>query len=108
LNRIKNVTWIVVVIAIVGILIYKIVRNSFTNSLLGQNPQRTKAVIINEKNYLGNQPVHPEFSYSYEFIINGERYTGNSHDISLSIGDTVDVVYNKDIPSINKPLHPKE
>ena len=57
---------------------------------------------------MGNQPVQPEFSYSYEFIVNGEKYTGNAHDITLSIGDTLDVEYNKEMPTINKPLNPKE
>ena len=108
MNKIKSFTWILIAIAIIGLLIYKVVRNSFTDSLLGQNSQRTKAVIINEKNYMGNQPVNPEFSYSYEFIVKGEKYTGNSHDITLSIGDTVDVEYNKDMPSINKPVRLKE
>lgn len=108
MNKVKNFIWILIAIAIIGLLIYKVVRNSFTDSLLGQNPQRTKAVVINEKNYMGNQPVHPGFSYSYEFEVKGEKYTGNSHDTTLSIGDTVDVEYNKDMPNINKPLHPKE
>ncbi|WP_157580911.1 hypothetical protein [Segetibacter koreensis] len=79
-----------------------------TNSLLKENAGQTKAVIINERNYMGNQPVHPKFSYSYEFTISGKKYTGNSHDTTLTIGDTVEVEYDKDMPSINKPLHRRE
>ncbi|RZK70502.1 MAG: hypothetical protein EOO85_20975 [Pedobacter sp.] len=75
---------------------------------MGDAPQRTEAVIIDEKNFMVNQPVDPDFSYSYQFVVNGEKYTGNAHDISLKIGDTVEVEYNKDYPNINKPLHPKE
>lgn len=82
--------------------------NSFTDHFLGSNPQHIKAVIIDEKNFMGNHPVDPKFSYSYSFKINGTQYKGNTHDTSLKIGDTVEVEYNKDHPGINKPLHPKE
>lgn len=57
---------------------------------------------------MGNHPVDPQFSYSYQFEIDGEKYTGNSHDPTPMVGDTVEVEYNKDHPGINKPLHPKE
>ena len=35
-------------------------------------------------------------------------YTGNAHNNSLQVGDTVVVIYNSDHPAINKPLHPKD
>jgi len=57
---------------------------------------------------MGNQPVDPKFSYSYQFVIKDKSYTGNAHDTTLKVGDTVEVEYNKYHPSINKPLHPKE
>jgi FtsP/CotA-like multicopper oxidase with cupredoxin domain len=108
MDKIKNIFWIAIAVAIVGYFIYKVARNSFTDQFMGDAPQRTKAVIIDEKNFMGNQPVAPEFSYSYQFVVNGEKYTGNAHDTNLKIGDTVEVEYNKDHPNINKPLHPKE
>lgn len=104
----KNRLWIVFAVLLFGYLICKIILNSFTDSIIGNNPQITKAVIIDDKNFMPNQPVNPEFSYSYEFLVNGKLYKGNSHDQSLRIGDTVDVKYNKEYPSINKPLHPKQ
>ncbi len=108
MKKIQTIFWLLFGVAIIGYLIYKIAMNSFTDHFLGDKPQITKAIIINEKNYMGNQPVAPKFSYSYSFKVNAMDYTGNSHDTTLRIGDTVEVEYNKDHPGINKPLHPKE
>ncbi|AMR32542.1 hypothetical protein A0256_20820 [Mucilaginibacter sp. PAMC 26640] len=108
MDKIKNIFWIAIGVAIVGYFIYKVARNSFTDQFMGNAPQRTKAVIIDKKNFMGNQPVAPKFSYSYQFVVKGEKYTGNAHDTSLKVGDTVEVEYNKEHPNINKPLNPKE
>ena len=108
MKKIQKLFWILVPFLLIGYLIYKIAVNSFTDHFLGSNPQHVKAIIINEKNYLPNQPVSANFSYSYQFDVNGKKYTGNSHDETLKIGDTVDIEYNKDHPNINKSLHPKE
>lgn len=107
-KTVQNYFWIGFAIVIISFLIYKIARNSFTDHFLGEYPQDIKAVIINEKNFMGNQPVNPKFSYSYSFRVSEKQYTGNAHDRSLKIGDTIEIEYNKDYPSINKPLHPKE
>jgi hypothetical protein len=107
MKKIQNLFWILLPFVIVGYLIYKITMNSFTDHFLGSNPQHIKAITIDEKNFMGNQPVDPKFSYSYSFKVNAMQYKGNSHDTTLRIGDTVEVVYNKDHPGINKPLNPK-
>jgi hypothetical protein len=108
MKKINNIVWLLVPIVLVGFLIYKIAMNSFTSHFLGNNPQRTKAIIINEKNFMGNHPVDPLFTYSYKFTVGGKMYTGNSHDTTLRVGDTVEIEYNKEHPAINKPSHPKE
>jgi hypothetical protein len=108
MNKLKGVFWIAFGVFIIGFFVYKVAMNSFTDHFLGNSPQKTKAVIINEKNYMGNQPVDPKFSYSYSFEVNRQQYKGNSHDMSLRVGDTVEVEYNKDHPGINKALNPKE
>jgi hypothetical protein len=108
MKKITNAFWILLPAVLVGYLIYKIAMNSFTDYFLGKAPQITKAIIIDEKNYKGNEPVHPTFSYSYQFEVDGKKYTGNAHDPTLMVGDTVEIEYNKDHPGINKPLHPKE
>jgi len=107
-NKVKNIAWIVLGILILGYAGYKIAVNSFTRHFLGINPQQTKAVIIAHRNYMPNQPIKAEFSYSYQFIVNGQKYTGNSHDTSVNVGDTVEIEYNKDHPNVNRPLNPKE
>jgi hypothetical protein len=108
MKKIKNIAWIAFYIMLLGYFIYKVALNSFTDNFLGKNPQATKAVIINEKNYLPNQRVGSEFSYSYSFLVHDKEYRGNSHDKTLTVGDTVEVIYNKEHPGINKALHPKD
>ena len=108
MDKVKNIAWIILGIAIIGFFIYKVASRPVTDHVLATNAQHIKAVIIDEKNYMGNQPVKPKFSYSYQFVINGKKYTGNAHDTSLKVGDSVEVEYNKEDPSINKPLNPKE
>ena len=68
------------------------------------NAVHTKAVTIDDRNFAGNQPVKRKFSYSYQFIINSKKYTGNSHDTTLRVGDTVEVEYDKTRPYINRSL----
>jgi len=108
MNKIKNVAWVVLGVAIIVFFIYKVTRRAITDQLLESDAQHIKAVIIDERNYMGNQPVKPKFSYSYQFVINGVKYTGNAHDTTVRIGDTVEVEYDKNHPSINRPMHPKE
>ncbi len=108
MDKIKNTAWIILGIAIIGFFIYKVGRRAVTDHVLENNALHIKAAIIDERNYMGNQTVKPKFSYSYQFVINGQKYTGDSHDPSLKVGDTVEVEYNKDHPSMNKPLNPKE
>ena len=108
MKKLKDIGWIIIAIGILCFFIYKVARNSFTDHFLGDKPQYTKAVIIDEKNFMGNQPVKPKFSYSYLFRVNDSEYRGNAHDTTLKVGDTVEVEYNKDQPGINRPVHPKD
>lgn len=108
MKRMQNIAWIIVGIGIILYIVIKIVLNSFTGHFMGNEPQKAKAVIIDKRNYLPNQPVKAEFTYSYQFEVNGEKYTGNSHDTSLKVGDSVEVEYNNEHPDINHPMHPKE
>jgi hypothetical protein len=107
INKLKSVIWIILGLAIIGLFIFRVTRNTLTNHTLDKGAITIKAVIINDKNYMPNQPVKPEFSYSYQFMIKGEKYVENAHDNSLQIGDSIEVEYDKDNPSINRPLHPK-
>ena len=108
MKKIKNIAWLVVGFASICFFIYKLAFRALSDHLLKDNAQTTKAVIIDERNYNGNSRVKLDFSYSYQFEINGKTYTGDSHDPSLKIGDTIEIEYVKDSPSLTKPLHPKE
>jgi uncharacterized protein YneF (UPF0154 family) len=108
MNKIKSIIWIILGAIVIGFFIYKVARRYVTDHILENNSQQIRAVIINERNYMGNQPVKPKFSYSYQFVINRQKYTGNAHDTTIKVGDTVEVEYNKANPSINRPLNPKE
>ncbi len=104
--RIKYIIAPLVILWAIGYIGYKIGRRILTDNLIKNNSVHIKAVIIDDKNFLGNQNVDPEFSYSYQFKVNGKDYTNNAHNISLKIGDSVEVEFVKDWPFLNRPLHP--
>lgn len=104
----KDVFWIIVGIGVIGFFLFKVFRKMYVNDVLDNKATIVKAIIIYEKNYMGNQPVNPKFSYSYQFKIEGKKYTGNVHDNSLIVGDTIEVLYDRNNPNINKPLNPKD
>jgi hypothetical protein len=108
IKKIKNIGWSILAFLFIGFFIYKVTKRALTDHLLINNGLIIKAIVINEKNYNGNEDVNPTFSYSYQFEIDRKKYTGNSHDPTLNIGDTIDVEYVKNCPSMNKPLHPKK
>lgn len=108
MKKIQNIAWIIVGIGVVLYVVVRIALNSFTGNFMGDEPQKIKAVIIDKRNYLPNQPVKSEFSYSYQFEINGKQYTGNSHNTGLKVRDSIEVEYNKEHPDINRPLKQKE
>ena len=105
MERLKNIGWLILGLLIIGYVVYKIAVNSFTESFLGDNHQSVTVVIIDKRNYLPNQPVKAKFTYSYQFSVGGKKYTGDSHDTSLKVGDSIEVEYNTEHPVINKPLH---
>lgn len=108
-SKFTNKLWIVFGICLFVYCIYGISKRMLTDFLVDENAYHTKAVIIDDKNFYPNQRgINPIFSYSYQFDVNGEKYTGNSHDATLVVGDTIEVEYYKVLPCFNKPLHPKE
>ncbi len=108
MKKFRNGLWIFIALGFVSYFIFKVGQRAIKEQLLIKNAQITKAVIIDKKNYLVNDDVKPQFTYSYQFEINGKKYTGNSHNKTVSIGDTIEIEYVKGLPSLNKPLHPNE
>lgn len=89
---------------VLGIFSYTLIRRKVSGYLLAKNYKEVKAVIINERKYLGNSPISQEYVYSYEFILNGEKYIGNSFNPKFKPNDTIKVKYVTFWPTINKPL----
>jgi hypothetical protein len=108
MKKLKNLFYSFVAVLALGYFTYKVFKRALTDYYLKSNSIITKALVIDEKNYPPNQPVKPETTYSYEFIVNGTTYRNNSHDTQVRPGDTVEVEYVKNWPSLNRPLHPKD
>ena len=61
----------------------------------------THAIVINEKNYYGNGHIDPAFSYSYEFLISGQGYKGDTRDPDCGVGQRIKVKYVPAYPRFN-------
>jgi hypothetical protein len=93
-----------------GIIIYAAYRisyNAIADHILTSGTKQLKAVIGYDKNFTGNSPVSNTFSYSYVYTVNGVTYKGNSYDPKLQPGDTVDIVYSPEHPSMSKMVERK-
>ena len=102
LGTLRSIYFWLIISVITGMIFYKGARKLTTNYLLKMNAVQTQAVIIDQRNYMGNSPVSKEYAYSYAFEIEGKLYTGNSFNSKLQIGDTVSVQYVSFWPQINK------
>ena len=107
----KKSAYIILLILVISNLstpVFKFTGNLITNYLVKHDGRTTKAIVIDELNYKKNRSLNSGFSYSYLFIINSKKYKNDTRDSTLKVGDTIEIVYYKNDPSINKPLHPKE
>ena len=108
MKKINNIAWLIFSAVMICYLIYLVGKRFLTDHISENNIRYTKAIIITQKNYDINNRVTSDYAYSYSFMINGKTYTGNSHDGTLRIGDSVEIEYDKDHPNLNKSLHPKQ
>lgn len=104
MKKLKKYYVFLLIFAVIGIFSYEGIRRIVTGYLLENNSKEVKAIIIDERNYLGNSPVSQEYAYSYKFTLDGKDYKGNSFDPQLKINDTIHVKYVTSCPSINKPV----
>ncbi|GAB4001757.1 hypothetical protein GCM10028807_58700 [Spirosoma daeguense] len=88
--------------------VYTIYKNEVRHSALTGKKLRTRAVVINTKNFFGNSPVSHEFSYSYRFEVNSKYYEGDTRDASYHIGDSIEIEYVPSNPSYNQPVAKSE
>lgn len=64
MKKTGNALWIIGGICIVAFTVYEFYHQFSINSLNSSRSIKIRAVIIDEKNFMGNQPVDPQFSYS--------------------------------------------
>ncbi|MDR6568813.1 hypothetical protein [Chitinophaga ginsengisegetis] len=102
MNKLKNIATIIIFLVVFSFIFYKVGKRQLTGYLLNHDAQRSRAIIIDDKNYMGNSPVSRERSYSYLFYVNGEAYKNDSKDPKLQIGDSIDVEYVKYWPGLNR------
>jgi len=62
-----------------------------------------KAVVTSEKHFLPNQRVSSNFTYGYQFYVDGKKYGGNTHDEKYMPGEYIIVEYVKGKPEYNMP-----
>ncbi|PLK44212.1 DUF3592 domain-containing protein [Emticicia sp. TH156] len=99
---------LLIVILVVGYPIYFLIRSGVANYQLANEGKIVKAVVIDERNYVGKTPGEHRFFYSYEFILDGKAYRGNTRNTRYHIGDSVDVRYSISNPSFNEIVKDEE
>jgi hypothetical protein len=104
MRRLKKIYITVAVLLIVGLFAYKIIYRAVKSSLLGVDSPNAKAVLIDEKVYMGNSPVSHEHYLKYQFHVGTDVYKGNSMDPKLKVGDTILIRFVKAMPSMNEPV----
>lgn len=93
---------LLIVILVVGYPIYFLIKSGLRDYQLSNESNLIKAIVIDEENYVGHSPVEHRFYYSYEFIIDGKAYRGNTKSSRYKVGDSVDVKYSTSNPSFNE------
>lgn len=79
-----------------------ILRNVARNHLLKTSSLVAQAVVIPYKNYLGNNNVAGNFTYSYRFMVDGEEYFGNTLSSKYRVDDKVKIKYVPAYPDFNE------
>lgn len=102
MNKLKSIVTVAFLLVAFGFIIYKVGKGQLTSYLLKHGGHRARAVVIDDKNYMGNSPVSREWSYSYLFYVDGQAYTNDSKDPRLQVGDSIDIEYVAHWPGLNK------
>ena len=95
---------ILLIISIFGYFILLLSDGTNRQKQLEEKSITAQAVVIDKKNHFGNSPVSQEFSYSFEFVVNGKKYVGNTRDSKCRVGDVITIKYVPTNPSFNTKL----
>ena len=88
------------ILLVAGFPIALIYYASMSNYYLRTEGVIAKAVVIDDENYLGH--IRGRFTYSYQFVVNNKKYTGNSLDSKYRVGDAVKIKYAPTYPQFNE------
>ena len=99
---------LLIVILVIGYPIYFLIKSGLRSYQLSNESKLIKAVVIDEENYVGHSPVEHRFYYSYEFIVDGKAYRGNTKSSRFKVGDSVEVKYSTSNPEYNEIIKSSE
>ena len=103
----RDLKALIAIIFVTGLFLYipyDLYRAYRRNNIPQDKMVHTKAVVIDERNVFPNDNVKIRFTYSYKFEVNGKTYKGDSNNMTVQIGDSIEIIYNKDNPSINRSV----
>ena len=107
LKKIKDL-WVLILIGIIVIYsLFGIIKGQLIDYYLDNYSETINAIVINEKNYYVNNKVSNDFSYSYEFIFEEDKYKNDSQERNLTIGDSLVIEYYRNYPNFNRMLRQK-
>ncbi len=103
-RKLKNAIGVIFILWAIIYPVYFFTTSSLKKSALDSKAIKTQALIIDEKNFLGNNPVAQTYTFSYSFEVDGKLYKGDSKDPDYKIGDKLLIEYLKIDPSNNRPI----
>ncbi|KAF0131672.1 MAG: hypothetical protein FD155_196 [Bacteroidetes bacterium] len=96
-NKKVSIIWIILIGIVIHFVIV-VIGNEIDNNDLKKNGIETSAIVTDVRK-VGSKGV---IRCTYTFEVNNLIYTGNVDDDYYEIGDTIQVLYLKRIPEINR------
>lgn len=94
----KNKLSLVFFLVVIAWFLYTVAKKGKTNNNLYQKGEITKAIVIDKRRVGGKGIERITYSFSY----NGIKYEGWVDDDYYKIGDTIQILFLKENPEINK------
>jgi uncharacterized protein YneF (UPF0154 family) len=98
MKELKKVIAIILFIAICCWLVYKSFEQTLLNSRLKSENNKIRAVVTN-KYKVGSKGT---IQIDYSFTLSGKIYSGQATNKRHNIGDSLDILYLKENPELNK------
>lgn len=100
----KKIFILIIVLSPILYILLNIIKWPIYNYLLDEYSNKTRATIIDERNYKGKGVITEMYTYSYSFSVDGKKYEGDSKRKDLEHGSTIEIEYLDCYPNINRPL----